>query len=214
MEIDKNKRYRVIFFDWNKTLSNSLFWEQLENPEHERHDWSNNISTYLFRDNKDLVNDWMRGLMSDRDVVEKIASHFNYSPEILLEDLAKSCRNMRLVSDEILHLVQKLRENGTICVIATDNMDTFMKYTVPALRLGKYFDDFLVSFDNKMLKFDVENNTIPFFDGYLKKNNLTYEDVLLIDDCVDTSGVYDRLKFSIFQVFTSNDLVEKLRQLV
>lgn len=49
--MEKNPwKYKTIFFDWNKTLSNSLFWEQLNHPEHEQHAWNENISTYLFKE--------------------------------------------------------------------------------------------------------------------------------------------------------------------
>lgn len=213
MEINGNKKYKVIFFDWNKTLSNSLFWEQLGDSNHERHEWNKNISTYLFRDNKHLISNWMRGEMNDREIVNHISFQFNYSPEALLDELATSCRNMKFVSDEVIALIDKLRKKGTRCVIATDNMDTFRKYTIPALELEKYFDDILVSFDNGIFKFDTQDTKIPFFDGYLKEHNLRYEDVVLIDDCVDASGVYNKLNFDILQVFNSDDFIFKLKHL-
>ena len=207
-------RYKTIFFDWNKTLSNSLFWEQLSHAEHERHAWNGNISSYLFKENKHLVSDWMKGLIDAEGIVEKISAQYEYPVDILLEDLAESCRSMNLVSDEILPLVQMLRESGTKCVIATDNMDTFMRYTVPALELEKYFDDILVSFDKGLFKFDVKDGVTPFFDGYLTENNLSYRDVALIDDCFDKSGTYERRGFDILQVFSPDDFVEKLKQLI
>ena len=146
------KNYKAIFFDWNKTLSNSLFWEQLGDFNHERHEWNENISTYLFRDNKNLISDWMRGEIADKEIVNRISLQFGYSSDVLLEDLIDSCRNMKLVSDEVITLVQRLRQKGIRCVIATDNMDTFRKYTVPALELEKYFDDILVSSDSGVFK--------------------------------------------------------------
>lgn len=208
-----HKEYKVIFFDWHKTLSNSLFWEQLRDSNHKRHNWNNNIYIYLFRDNKHLISDWMRGEIDDKEIVNRLSLQFNYPSDVLLEELADSCRNMKFVSDEVIVLVKKLRKKGIRCVIATDNMDTFKKYTVPALELEKYFDDILVSVDNGLFKFDIKDTKIPFFDGYLKKHNLRYEDVVLIDDCIDTSGVYNKLKFDILQVFNSDDFVGKLRQL-
>lgn len=213
MEVNRNKKYKVVFFDWNKTLSNSLFWEQLGDSNHKRHEWNKNISTYLFQNNKHLISDWMRGEIEDREIVNRISLQFNYSSETLLEDLVDSCRNMKFVSDDVIALVKKLRKKGTRCVIATDNMDTFRKYTVPALELEKHFDDILVSTDSGLFKFDTKGTEIPFFDSYLKKYNLRYEDAVLIDDCVDMSGVYNKLKFDILQVFSSDDFVIKLKQL-
>lgn len=207
----KKKQYQTIFFDWNKTLSNSLFWEQLGNPEHERHRWNTDIFYYLFKENRYLISDWMRGMIDARGIVEKISSRYGYSADILLEDLAESCRNMKFVSDEVLPLIQKLGKNRVRCVIATDNMDTFTKYTVPGMELERYFDEFLSSFDLKRFKYDTEVESIPFFDGYLQRNGLSYADVVLIDDSPDTSGVYERLGFDILQVADTDDFVNKLK---
>jgi len=209
----EKKQYRTIFFDWNKTLSNSLFWEQLGNPEHERHSWNADISRYLFKENRHLIFEWMKGVIDARQIVGKISSRYGYSADILLEDLAESCRNMQFASDEVLPLIQKLRENGVRCVIATDNMDTFMKYTVPGMELEQYFDGFLSSFDLRRFKYDTEAESIPFFDNYLQQHGLSYADVVLIDDSPDTSGAYERLGFDILQIADTDDFVKKLKSL-
>ena len=209
----EKKQYQTIFFDWNKTLSNSLFWEQLGNPEHERHGWNADISHYLFQENRHLISEWMKGVIDARGIVEKISSRYGYSADILLEDLAESCRNMQFVSDEVLPLTQKLRKTGVRCVIATDNMDTFMKYTVPGMELEQYFDGFLSSFDLKRFKYDTEAESIPFFDDYLQQHGLLYADVVLIDDSPDTSGAYERLGFDILQIADTDDFVNKLKRL-
>jgi len=209
----QQKQYKTIFFDWNKTLSNSLFWSQLESPSHERHDWHKNIVSLVFIENKKLIDDWMRAKFDEKYIAELIYKRFGYSKEVVLADLAESCEDMQLVSSEILGLINNLKKKGTNCVIATDNMDTFLKYTIPALKLDSHFDDFLVSFEKRMLKFDVGENSIPFFDDYLKSHELSYGDVLLIDDCVDKSGVYAKLGLDILQIADSEDFIGKLRTL-
>lgn len=209
----QKKRYKTIFFDWNKTLSNSLFWEQLGNPEHERYSWNAPISTFLFKENRHLISEWMKGLIDARGIVEKISSQYDYSADVLLEDLVESCRNMKFVSDEVLPLIQQLRENGVRCVIATDNMDTFMTYTAPGMGLEEYFDGFLSSFDLKRFKYDTEGECIPFFDDYLQQYGLSYVDVVLVDDSPDKTGIYEKLGFDIIQIFDTNDFVSKLRHL-
>ncbi len=207
------KQYKVIFFDWNKTLSNSLFWNQLADEKHKRHSWHENIIKFIFIENKHLINDWMMAKIDEAYIANLISNKFGYSKDIVLSDLAESCQNMQLVNDEVLMLISNLRNKGTKCVISTDNTDTFMKYTKPAMKLDNYFDDFIVSFDIKKLKFDIEDNRIPFFDDYLKNNQLSYNDVLLIDDCIDKSGTYSKLGFDILQIFSPNDFLEKLREL-
>lgn len=210
----KCKRYKAIFFDWNKTLSNSLFWEQLDNPDHERHAWGKDIGDFIFVKNRHIINDWMRGKIDSDHVVSMINDEYSYSKNHILNDLAESCRNMRFVDDSVPTLIKDLRSNGVKCVIATDNMDTFMKYTKPGLELEKYFDDFLVSSELGKLKFDFEDESIPFFDKYLSQNNLSYHDVVLVDDCADRTGTYEKLGFDILQIFNSDDFVNKLDDLV
>ncbi len=207
------KRYKTIFFDWNKTLSNSLFWSQLADQNHRHHSWHKNIVNFIFIENKHLINDWMRGDFDENYIAESISNKFGYSNRLVTKYLAESCENMQVVNEEIFELIMGIRKKGIECVISTDNMDTFMKYTKPGLKLEKYFDDFLVLFENKVLKFDVNNDSIPFFDNYLKKKKLSYKDVLLIDDCIDKSGKYEKLGFDILQISNSDDFLGKLRKL-
>lgn len=155
----------------------------------------------------------MRGNFDEEYIAGLINNEFGYPSKLITKYLAESCENMQVVNDEIFELINNIRKNGIECVIATDNMDTFMKYTKRSLKLDNYFDDFLVSFESKVLKFDVEDDSIPFFDNYLKKKKLSYKDVLLIDDCADKSGTYEKLGFDILQISDPNDFLEKLRNL-
>ena len=210
----KMKTYKTIFFDWNNTLSTSLFWDQWKDPEHPRHEWYVPLSRYLLGENMPTVMEWMRGKVTAEDIAALLGDRFGYSQEIIFQDLKESCETMRLVSDEVLPLVRKLRSGGVKCVIATDNMDTFTRFTVPALRLSEHFDGVLNSFEMGMLKFDTEGDSIPFFDEYLEKNNVKYKDAVLIDDCIDTSGTYEKLVLDILRVFSPDDFVGKLKQFV
>lgn len=209
------KQYKVLFFDWHKTLSSCVFWRQLKDPSHNRHLWHENIVQFLFTENKPLVNQWMRGETNEDQILDLVSRTFGYPKETLREDLAESCQTMEFLSDEILPLIAKIRKKGIRCVIATDNMDIFRKYVVPALKLNEHFNETLVSCDQKALKFDPsgDETSIPFFHNYLKKNGLTYTDVLLLDDRVDTNGLYKKLGFDTFQVEGVDSLLEKLRAL-
>ncbi len=93
---------------------------------------------------------------------------------------------MNIDSKKSIHLINQLRATGTKVVLATDNMDSFVRWTIPALGLTNYFDDILDSFSLKALKrdFDEQGNS-RFFSGYLSKNNLLPTDCVLIDDSPD-----------------------------
>jgi len=205
--------HKTIFFDWNKTLSHSQFWEHLEDPDHPNSREGAVISNFLFNENRELLNPWMRGEMSTDDVLIKISEKTGISFQFIRQELEHSCRNMRLVADEIVDLIQKVRSAGIQCVIATDNMDTFRTYTIPHMRLDDIFDDFLISCELGVLKFDIDkgHKRIPFFDTYLSEHNLNYSDVVLLDDCTD-DGFYHAMGFQIVQIRQPADLIACLLQ--
>lgn len=214
---EKPRKYKTIFFDWYGTLSGSLFWDQWKNPVHPRHEWHAPLSRYLFGENMWAVMEWMRGKVTVEDIAALLGDRFGYSRDIIFQDLKESCEAMRLVSDEVLPLVQKLRRSGVRCVIATDNMDTFTRFTVPALRLLEHFDGVLNSFEMGMLKQDADERNpdrIPFFEDFLHDNDLKYEDAVLLDDSSYASGMYERCRFDVMRIFSPHDFVGKLKKLV
>lgn len=211
------KTYKTLFFDWHNTLSNSLFWDQWKDSSHPRHEWYVPLSRYLLGENMPTVMEWMRGKVSAEDVAALLGDRFGYSREIIFQDLKESCEAMCLVSDEVLPLVRKLRSGGVKCVIATDNMDTFTRFTVPALRLSEHFDGVLNSFERGVLKQDADEQSpdrIPFFEEFLQENGLEYKDGVLLDDSLYTAGMYERCGLDIVQISSPDDFVEKLRQLI
>ena len=207
--------YKTIFFDWNKTLSYSRFWQQLESPHHPYHERGKEICKFLFGERRELISPWMRGIKSTDDILDEISTSIGISHDFLQKELKQSCENMSVEPDGVLDQIQLLRRKGVRCVIATDNMDTFRDYTIPALKLAELFDDFLISNELGVLKFDVdkEKRRIPFFDSYLIKHDLGYEDVVLIDDCVD-DGFYAEVGFRIMQVRTPKDLTSYIQELL
>ncbi|KKT13940.1 MAG: hypothetical protein UV92_C0011G0011 [Parcubacteria group bacterium GW2011_GWA1_43_27] len=205
-------KYKTLFFDWDKALSYSRFWERLEDPQNPHNREGEVISHFLFHENRDLLAPWMRGELYTHDILTQISEQTGIDYNFIRKELEHSCRNMRFVSDEITHLIRKVRNTGVRCVIATDNMDTFREFTIPHMKLDYLFDDFLISCELGVLKFeaDKEHRRIPFFDAYLKENNLNYSDVVLFDDCVD-DGFYHDIGFQIVQVTKPHDLITHLR---
>ncbi|HVX93011.1 MAG TPA: hypothetical protein VHA74_02755, partial [Candidatus Dojkabacteria bacterium] len=89
--MDKKK---AIFIDFNGTISNSVFWEHLQfsEKENERELYANLVET-LFKDNKEYINDWMRGKYSTEDVVKDISMKTEADYNFLLEEFIKSCKS-------------------------------------------------------------------------------------------------------------------------
>lgn len=201
---------KCIFFDWYKTLSFSLFWSQLSSSSHPLHNLSSQITQFLFIDNKQLVNSWMRGEYSAEDISHLIGDALSADPKAIFSELQHSCENMEWSDSQLPSLIRKIRAKGIMAVVATDNMDTFMRFTVPSMNLRNMFDDFLVSSELKCLKKDIAGGEISFFNGFFRKHNLKPADTILLDDCLDATGTYDAQDLNIIEISSSSKLVEVL----
>jgi FMN phosphatase YigB (HAD superfamily) len=211
------EKLRTVFLDWNGTLSVSRFWGHLQEPDHELSHVFPRIEATLFKPKSSLwyVHEpWMRAQMNSEDVVELLAKEIKLEPEKVLQELILSCQNMQFVSDQVPALVNKIRGKGLIVVIATDNMDSFNRWTVPAMGLDEIFDDILVSYDLRGLKGDLDQNGRSlFFNEYLKRHQLLPGESILIDDSKSNSEVAERLGIIYHQIPFGGGLVSKLEEI-
>ena len=163
---------KVVFLDWYKTLSKSLFWEQLSDKNHPFHHLGQKITDWLFVENTDKFTDklkaWMRGEQSAEEVCSQICQDLGVSFETVFTELVKSSGTMKYCNISLPEIVQQIRSQGRKVVIATDNMDTFMRFTVPALDLQDQYDDILVSSEIGAVKDDYESGTSLFFANFMK----------------------------------------------
>jgi FMN phosphatase YigB (HAD superfamily) len=183
---------KIIFIDWNKTLSHSLFWERLRDTDSLTYD---KIEKWLFIENRSIINSWMKGDVGSKEVIRSMSKDINKPYDFLWDEFVISCRHMEWSIDGLETYIRKIRRNGTKVVIATDNMDSFLEYTIPGMKLNELFDDWLVSSEIGHLKDEEELQGISFFDDYLNKHNVTYKDVVLLDDSEDKTGKYKRYMF-------------------
>ena len=207
-------RYQVVFIDWNKTLSYSRFWQQLEDESHPYFEQGKKIFAFLFGERRVLLVPWMRGAIQTNQILDEISGATGVPLSVIRDELVESCMKMQFVFPDLPELILRIQKSGTKCVVATDNMDTFRRYTIDSMRMHNIFDDFLLSNELGVLKFDrnPQEEGIPFFDCYLKKNGLEYQDVVLIDDCID-DGTYERKGFCILQVTSPQSFREHLEWL-
>jgi len=204
---------KVIFIDWNKTLSNSLFWSHLSKENNHKYSkYHPKIIEVLFSTNKHLIYPWMRGEYTSKEITDIISTDVGLSSEILHDELSTSCRQQSFVDFNIPDLINKIQKKDIFVVIATDNMDTFRKCTVPSMNLENIFDDILISHELGLLKEDHDEKSIPFFDEYLSKHDLDYSDAVLLDDCTDDTGVYDKLGLNIIQITGPEILLNSLKK--
>src|SRR3989344_1051105 len=183
------KKYKVIFLDWNGTLSSSKFWGHLEDPKHPKNHIFLAIEKSLFGNFRHLISPWMRGEKTSEEMVKLISDDAGLNYDLAFKEFVKGCKKMKFVSNKVPKIVHEYRKHGIKMVIATDNMDSFSRWTVPALKLDKMFDDILDSSSLKKLKNDFEpDGSNFFFTNYLKKNGIKPDESIIIDDSDDKEG--------------------------
>jgi hypothetical protein len=191
---------KVIFIDWNQTLSASHFWRSLPNVE-----------TVMFLANRHLLDPWMRGDCTAEEICQVLAGQTGISQEVIFSKLKESCETMEFVDDEVPGLIERIKAKGIKVVLATDNMDCFSRFTVPALRLDRLFDGLLISCDLKILKNEIRDKEIIFFTDYFRQNDLCYAEAVLLDDSARTSKEYWQLGFPVIIIDDKEKLLEVLR---
>ena len=185
----RKKKYKVVFIDWNGTISGSKFWGHLEDHLHPSSHLFPKIESTLFGELRYLIKPWMRGETTTEDVISKVSDKAGLEYGTILNEFVESCRSMELATDKLYDLVKKLQQAGTKVVIATDNMDSFPRWTVPSMKLNEIFDDILDSYTLKAMKGDFsDNGSNLFFSSYLTKHAIMPGESTLIDDSEDKEG--------------------------
>jgi FMN phosphatase YigB (HAD superfamily) len=185
-----SKNERIVFFDWDGTLSIGKFWNGIEENEYGL------INSWLFGSNKEIVKAWMIGKYSAEDVCEKIAQGTDLDFEFIFTNLKISCQNMELISPGVLGLIDQVKQKNILVGIATDNMDTFTRFTVPSLNLNNHFDIILNSFDLKKSKRTAQK----FFGKYLSEMDINPSECILIDDSEDKDGNLTKYGFRYVKI--------------
>lgn len=180
---------KVIFIDWDGTLSNSRFWERwdlnsVDQPKYRT------IQQLLFGADKSIIQDWMRGWQSVDMVLRHISNTTSLSYKDLYDELRYSCEHMQFINDDITNIVQQIRRKDIKVVIATDNMDVFRQWTIPALHLDKLFDGVIISDSQAAFKNELSSDgRSSFFDFYFKQQAIPPNETVLIDNSLDCSVV-------------------------
>lgn len=205
----KSSKYtKVIFLDWNGTLSDSLFWDHLKNSKiDEERDLLKIWETSMFSNKKEFINDWMRGKYTTEEVLKNVSTDTKTNYDRLLKEFVKGCESMELSSPQIIPLVHKLQEKGIKVVIATNNMDCFTRWTIPAMKLNIVFDEIINSSDQKALKKDLDSEGKSlFFKDFFTRNKIDMKDCVFIDDSVDHDNTISNMGIKYIQIDSSKEL--------
>ncbi len=176
-------RYKVLFIDWHNTLSTSIFWGHLQDSAHPHHDLFPLLQPLPPEIHKGMFTSWMRGKVTSEEVIHLIAQLLHLDYDLIFQEFILSCQQMQFVSEEIVNLISRLKARGIKVVIATNNTDSFSRWTVPSMKLNTIFDGIINSSDMKALKWDVDEKELSlFFADFLSTNEIRFGESILIDD--------------------------------
>ncbi|MFH1254520.1 MAG: hypothetical protein V1646_03755 [bacterium] len=196
---------KIIFIDWDGTLSSSKFWE-------ERIKTDNNFAQIVkdfFALDKELISDWMNGRKTSEEINKIINQRSGLDENELWQIFITSCQRME-IEPEALNLIQTIRTKHTV-ILATDNMDCFTRFTVPALKLNEKFDLIINSADIGYQKKDTNGKL--FIDCTKKFNILNMSDAYLIDDSAKTCELFKQLGGNSLKVNNIGDTITYLKML-
>ncbi len=180
---------RVLFVDFNGVISYYPFWFSLQNPNHPLHQYFEPIEQLFFiGENKivGFINEWMLGKYTSEDVHkvinDRIGAPYNELLAVFCEDAKKLD-----ISEQILAAVQQLKKDW-YCILSTDNMDSFDRYTLPANpQLSETFNVIHNSYPRGSLK--KTNNGVYFVDT-VKGLGINFGQCVLIDDSNSTCEMF------------------------
>ncbi len=193
----------ILFCDFDGVLCFDKYWRSLLPDEFEK------VQELLFRGDQTIVNEWMRGKRTSEEVSQLIAEKTGISFDYLWNIFVQDCKTMH-VSIDLLEKLDSLREKY-IVILITGNMDSFGRFTKPALNLNNYFDHISNSFDEGLLKTD---NKGEVFLRYCDKYGVPIEQCILFDDSKSVHKVFSELFGIAHLVSTERNLESHLEHFV
>jgi FMN phosphatase YigB (HAD superfamily) len=198
----------VVFFDWFGTLSTSRFWDGITQAG--RHALKRRLSERLdelFSVEKETISLWMRGELSDADVVEHldISLPSHYREDYLHRALHRDCR-ASAVHPRMAELVRGLRSRALVAV-ATDNMACFLAAVPAVLNDEAPVDAILSSAERRVLKAEDPHT---FFAPMLDAMGFAFSHAVLIDDCAKTCAAFRELGGRAYEYTSVPRLLEEL----
>lgn len=180
---------QLLFVDFDGVLSHTYFWHSLKNLNHPLHDYADCIDDFLFKQNRELINEWMVGKHTSEDINQFIAENLNIPYSQLFDVFKKDCANMK-ISKNILKKLAELKQKYYL-ILATGNMDSFDRFTLPAEKeLSQVFDEIHNSFNFGLLK---TSNGGEYFKNVVINKKVAFDHCYLIDDSQKTCNLFESL---------------------
>lgn len=193
----------ILFIDFNWVISYKNFWYSLEKKDEIVY---TKINNFLFKENKEIVQDWMLWKCSSRYICEYLSKNLEINNKYLYKSLIEDCKNIDL-SEEILLLLKKLKKYYSI-VLVTDNMDCFSDFTV------KYNPKFFKVFDwifNSSQYWYFKNNA---YTELIKKHKANINLSYLIDDSFNNCNKFEKLGGNSINPKWEKDVIKWLNKIL
>lgn len=192
----------ILFCDFDGTLCHDRYWRSLSPDEYEK------VQELLFRNDTTLVNDWMRGKYSAEEINQFVSEKTGIPFKKLWDIFVNDCKTIR-VSKEALETLNRLRDRYTIILI-TGNMDSFSRFTQPALALENYFDHISNSSHEGIHKTDSEGE---IFLKYTERYSVSIQSCILLDDSKNVCKIFTELGGTAYLVTQDQNILYYLEKL-
>lgn len=180
------KRKNILFIDFNGVISYLPFWHSLmtESPV-----LFEKIQNILFRQNINLVQEWMKGEKQSEQICRYLAKIFPCDYSFLLWKLIENCKKMD-IAPQVIHLLRALKDYYYI-VLVTDNMDCFRRRTVSYRQQDFQVFDYI--FDSSERWFFKKEEDGRAFLEQINMFEVKIEDCLLIDDSRNNTSFFQKI---------------------
>ncbi len=192
----------ILFVDFDGTICHDRYWRSLPNLYNEK------IQTLLFGKDTKRVNDWMRGKYTAEEVNQFVSKAIGLPYQDLWKIFVEDCENMNIATITLERL-SAIRNKYTVILI-TGNMDSFSRFTEPALGLDKYFDYISNSYYEGKQKTD---NDGEIFTEYATKYGVSLNECIMIDDSENVCTTFEKLGGTAYIVSLEKDINQYLESL-
>ncbi len=194
---------KTILIDFYKVLSYENFWSGKLSGA----DPLKDIEAFVFRDNMELVNDWMRGKYSSEQIHDFIEESLGFFKSELFPIFVEERKSLE-ISELLVSKLRELREDYQI-ILVTDNMDCLDRWTIPNnLETFSVFHQIYNSCNLGLLKTDDSGKV---FKVIAKEQGLHFENCFLIDDSVKNCEFFEQLGGTSYNVTGEENVLKVLQ---
>lgn len=205
---EKNKN--ILFIDFNGVISYKPFWFSLSKPDHRYHNYFISMERFLFKENRELIKNWMLGEYSTEQIHQIMKEKLNIPYDEILEIFINDCRNID-ISKKILEKVKELKQYY-YCILATDNMDSFSRFTLDSNpELSNTFNEVN---DSCIMKTFKSKDNGQYFKDKIFEHKAIVENCILVDDSINNCNTFKSISGQAYNCKTEDEVLKILNKIL